>query len=114
LTELVKHLTYTLQEKLGSAILRTVPLQFVLTVPAIWSESAKQKTLAACQSAGIRRQPEILLVSEPVSTERLALIGANEKERKLLPFMPFMALTPMDLVLGIALFFAMLVAVQSI
>lgn len=49
-----------------------------------------------------------------MSTERLALIGANEKERKLLPFMPFMALTPMDLVLGIALFFAMLVAVQSI
>lgn len=70
LAELVKHLMFNLREKLGSAILQTVPLQFVLTVPAIWSESAKQKTLAACQRAGVRTPPEILLVSEPVSIRR--------------------------------------------
>jgi molecular chaperone DnaK (HSP70) len=81
LTELVKHLMYTLREKLGPSILQTIPLQFVLTVPAIWSESAKSKTLVACQRAGIKTQQEILLVSEPVSTERISRDSANDERR---------------------------------
>lgn len=74
LTELVKHLMYTLEDKLGSAILKTTPLQFVLTVPAIWSESAKLKTLKACEKAGIKSKSEIILVSEPVSKCRHCFI----------------------------------------
>jgi molecular chaperone DnaK (HSP70) len=74
LTELVKHLMYTLEERLGSAILQTIPLEFVLTVPAIWSESAKLKTLAACQRAGIKSQSDILLVSEPVSKANIVFL----------------------------------------
>jgi molecular chaperone DnaK (HSP70) len=58
---------YMLEQKLGAAVLRTIPIEFCLTVPAIWSEAAKEKTLKACQKAGIESESEILLVSEPVS-----------------------------------------------
>ena len=67
LTELMNHLMYTLEQKIGEAILRTIPIEFCLTVPAIWSEAAKEKTLKACQKAGLKSKAEILLVSEPVS-----------------------------------------------
>ncbi len=73
LTELNKHLMYILEQKLGAAILRTVPLEFCLTVPAIWSDVAKQKTLRACQKAGLKSNAEILLVSEPVSRDTFLL-----------------------------------------
>jgi molecular chaperone DnaK (HSP70) len=65
LAALRNHLIYTLEQKLGAAF-RTIPLEFVLTVPAIWSEVAKEKTLRACQAAGFRAGVPISLVSEPV------------------------------------------------
>ncbi|KAF4626038.1 hypothetical protein G7Y89_g12118 [Cudoniella acicularis] len=67
LSELYKHLMYTLEQQLGAAILRTIPLEFCLTVPAIWSELAKENTLKACKKAGIKSKSEILLVSEPAT-----------------------------------------------
>lgn len=73
LTELYKHIMYTLEQKLGKAILRTVPLEFCLTVPAIWSEVAKEKTLNACKLAGIKSASDIFIVSEPVSRKPLIL-----------------------------------------
>lgn len=65
--KLCEHLMYTLDQKLGASILRTIPIEFCLTVPAIWTEVAKEKTLRACQKAGLKSESEILLVSEPVS-----------------------------------------------
>ena len=67
LTALIKHLRYILGQKLGAAVLRSVPLEFVLTVPAGWTERAKGKTLAACQQAGLNTKSSVSLVSEPVS-----------------------------------------------
>jgi molecular chaperone DnaK (HSP70) len=65
LTALANHLIYTLEQKLGAAF-RTIPLEIVLTVPAIWSEVAKEKTLRACHAAGFKTEEPISLVSEPV------------------------------------------------
>jgi molecular chaperone DnaK (HSP70) len=67
LTALIKHLRYILGQKLGAAVLRSVPLEFVLTVPAGWTERAKGKSLAACQRAGLDTKTAVTLVSEPVS-----------------------------------------------
>jgi molecular chaperone DnaK (HSP70) len=67
LTALIKHLRYILGQKLGTAVLRSVPLEFVLTVPAGWTERANGKTLAACQQAGLDTKSSVSLVSEPVS-----------------------------------------------
>ena len=55
---------YNLEQKVGASILRTIPIEFCLTVPAIWSEVA----LRACQKAGLKSSSKILLVSEPVSS----------------------------------------------
>jgi hypothetical protein len=63
---------YTLEQKLGASILRTIPLEFCLTVPAIWSEVAKEKTLKACEKAGLKTDAPIMLVSEPVSTSAVS------------------------------------------
>jgi molecular chaperone DnaK (HSP70) len=65
LRALREHLIYTLKQKLGAAM-RTIQAEFVLTVPAIWSEVAKMKTLKACQAAGFKNDGPMLLVSEPV------------------------------------------------
>ncbi|KAH8804541.1 hypothetical protein F5884DRAFT_417421 [Xylogone sp. PMI_703] len=65
LTKLCEHLMYTLEQKVGQAVLRTIPIEFCLTVPAIWSEVAKEKTLKACERAGLKSNTKILLVSEP-------------------------------------------------
>jgi hypothetical protein len=56
-------------EKLGAAM-RNIRTEFVLTVPAMWSEVAKVKTLRACQAAGFESDGPILLVSEPVIPQR--------------------------------------------
>lgn len=71
LTALVGHLMYTLEQNLGAAVLRTTPVEFCLTVPAIWSEGAKEKTLQACQKACLKSEKEIMVVSEPVGVEIL-------------------------------------------
>jgi hypothetical protein len=56
-----------LQLQLGELQAKTTPLQFILTVPAVWSEIAREKTLTAAEGAGLGDDAPILLVSEPVS-----------------------------------------------
>ncbi|KAI5467022.1 hypothetical protein BGZ63DRAFT_345199 [Mariannaea sp. PMI_226] len=73
------HLTYTLREKLGDSIVKSTPLEFVVTVPAIWSDLAKDKTKKACQAAAslsATKQP-VHLVSEPEAAAIYALHGLD-------------------------------------
>ena len=73
------HLTYTLQEKLGQQVVKTTPLEFVVTVPAIWSDLAKDKTRKACQNAAALQagKAPIHLVSEPEAAAIYALHGLD-------------------------------------
>ncbi|TVY82722.1 Heat shock 70 kDa protein 12A [Lachnellula suecica] len=81
LTALSRHFRYFLEQKLGATILRTVPLEFCLTVPAIWSEVAKEKTLKACKDAGLSpSQGKISLVSEPEAAAIFALHDLDPHE----------------------------------
>ncbi|KAG9233806.1 hypothetical protein BJ875DRAFT_463193 [Amylocarpus encephaloides] len=77
LSQLYGHLMYTLEQQVGAAILRTIPLEFCITVPAIWSEASKEKTLKACEKAGIKSASKILLVSEPEAAAIYALKGLD-------------------------------------
>ncbi|KAI6784278.1 uncharacterized protein J7T54_004824 [Emericellopsis cladophorae] len=45
------HLHYILQYKLGDTVLKSKPMEFIATVPAMWSDSAKDLTRHACQNA---------------------------------------------------------------
>lgn len=63
LRHLVLHVNDTLQRRFGDAA-KSMELKFVLTVPAVWSDKAKDATLRAAIMAGINSQ-QISLVSEP-------------------------------------------------
>ncbi|RYP73513.1 hypothetical protein DL771_003552 [Monosporascus sp. 5C6A] len=78
LSKLGEHLLYTLRLKLGEALVRNTPFDFILTVPAIWSDLAKSKTLEACKRAGgpFRNSP-ITLISEPEAAAIYTLHGLD-------------------------------------
>ncbi|KAG7053623.1 Hsp70-like protein [Colletotrichum scovillei] len=82
ISALGNHLIYTLKEKLGEQVVNTTPLEFVVTVPAIWSDLAKDKTKQACQrAAGLNTVTNtvapIHLVSEPEAAAIYALHGLD-------------------------------------
>ncbi|KAH0439624.1 hsp70-like protein [Colletotrichum camelliae] len=79
ISALGEHLTYTLREKLGEQVVTTTPLEFVVTVPAIWSDLAKEKTKQACQKASglSSSKTPIHLVSEPEAAAIYALHGLD-------------------------------------
>ncbi|UNI19937.1 hypothetical protein JDV02_006079 [Purpureocillium takamizusanense] len=80
MSALNEHLLYTLREKLGDAVVKTTPLEFVVTVPAIWSDMAKDRTRKACQRAfGGPSSASCLvhLVSEPEAAAIYALHGLD-------------------------------------
>ena len=58
-----------LRMQLGEHQAKETPLQFILTVPAVWSEVAREKTLTAAENAGLGDNAPILMVSEPVSLD---------------------------------------------
>jgi molecular chaperone DnaK (HSP70) len=67
LSALKKHLIYILRLQLMEVQVKETPLQFILTVPAVWTEVAKEKTLRAAEIAGLGADAPILMISEPVS-----------------------------------------------
>ena len=73
------HLMYTLREKLGEGVLKDIALEFVVTVPAIWSDLAKDRTKQACQrAAGLSAvRSQIHLISEPEAAAIYALHGLD-------------------------------------
>ncbi|KFA49615.1 hypothetical protein S40293_06616 [Stachybotrys chartarum IBT 40293] len=79
MSALGEHLLYTLREKLGETVVKNTPLEFVITVPAIWSDLAKDKTKKACmKAAGLTASKRpIHLVSEPEAAAIYALHGLD-------------------------------------
>lgn len=66
LTCLHDHFIKVLEDRLSPAVVRTTPMDFVVTVPAIWTPAAKQATERAAAMAGFCSNRRIILVSEPV------------------------------------------------
>lgn len=76
MTRLYEHFRKVLEGQLSASVLRSTPIDFVVTVPAIWSNSAKQKTQQAAEKAGFRPSnggKAMYIVSEPVSPTDLPL-----------------------------------------
>ncbi|XXH01548.1 hypothetical protein Hte_007908 [Hypoxylon texense] len=66
LSKLYEHFIYMIRNQIGRAMFESITVQFVLTVPAIWSENAKQRTLEAFrQVPGLPSGYSATLVSEP-------------------------------------------------
>jgi molecular chaperone DnaK (HSP70) len=56
--------TYLL-EKLGEVVLRTTPREWIITIPAMWSESARAKTMSCAENAGMGSGGTLHIISEP-------------------------------------------------
>lgn len=59
------HTMETLHRRYGEAFVRATRVEWVLTVPAVWSDAAKNATLVAAERAGMGRREEVMLISEP-------------------------------------------------
>ncbi|KAI5922982.1 hypothetical protein F4810DRAFT_232691 [Camillea tinctor] len=74
LSGLLEHFMEKIQNQVGQQIVSNTAIRFVLTVPAIWSDRAKQRTSQAFQR--IRNLPKnstVALVSEPEAAATAAL-----------------------------------------
>ncbi len=69
-----KHSLEILKEGLCDNVLETTLVEFIITVPAIWSEAAKQKTRLSAERAGMGAA--VKLISEPEA----AIIYALDQE----------------------------------
>ena len=65
LTKIYDHTMETLIRRYGESFVSTTRVEFVLTVPAVWSDAAKNATLQAAERAGMGSRHELKLISEP-------------------------------------------------
>ncbi|RDA91201.1 hypothetical protein CP533_4836 [Ophiocordyceps camponoti-saundersi (nom. inval.)] len=59
------HFISVLEKRLSPSVVHSTPMDFVVTVPAIWSNAAKQATERAAAMAGFCGNQRIQLISEP-------------------------------------------------
>lgn len=69
LHQLKNHLVTNLDQKYGKELWRTLPVTLVVTVPAVWSDIAKDRTLQAFQKAGFNSLQFPLLRKQILTTE---------------------------------------------
>ncbi|KAG0641158.1 hypothetical protein HOY80DRAFT_1114338, partial [Tuber brumale] len=65
LSALYRHAIGTLWRQNGHAVMSMTRVDFVLTVPAVWSDTAKQRTREAAVAAGMSNEHNLSLLSEP-------------------------------------------------
>ncbi|RPB13452.1 actin-like ATPase domain-containing protein [Morchella conica CCBAS932] len=65
LTKLKAHIEDVLEGHFGKALLAITPIEYFLTVPAVWSDSAKAQTLYAAEVVGLGTKNNLRLISEP-------------------------------------------------
>lgn len=71
LTALRTHTEQVLKHKLPQSILKTTPIEYIITVPAVWSDSAQAKTRHCAEKAGMGKSLQI--ISEPEAAAIYAL-----------------------------------------
>ncbi|KAF8470618.1 hypothetical protein BDZ91DRAFT_718525 [Kalaharituber pfeilii] len=59
------HALEVLSNDLGTEFWTVIPTEYHLTIPAVWSESAKALTLKAANNAGIGSENDLILIAEP-------------------------------------------------
>ncbi|KAK5991079.1 Protein kinase rad3-like protein, partial [Cladobotryum mycophilum] len=59
------HFISVLEKRLSPDVVQSTPMDFIVTVPAIWSNTAKQETKNAASMAGFCGNQRITLISEP-------------------------------------------------
>ncbi|KAL8916869.1 MAG: hypothetical protein Q9208_008301 [Pyrenodesmia sp. 3 TL-2023] len=65
LRALREHFLAVLKARLPASVFSTTPIEYVLTVPAIWSPAAVETTKICAQDAGMGKKEKLRIVSEP-------------------------------------------------
>ncbi|KAL1604233.1 hypothetical protein SLS59_004027 [Nothophoma quercina] len=66
LTQVKAHLTKNLDQKYGKALWRSLAVVLVVTVPAVWTDLAKDRTLQAIDKAGFNKLEFPQLTQQPI------------------------------------------------
>lgn len=64
---------WNLSETWGNQIVQETPLEYIITVPAIWTDKAQFKMRSCAEKAGMGRRDTIQIVSEPEAAGMYAL-----------------------------------------
>ena len=75
LTALHNHIEAMLLRTVTEAALRRTPREYIITVPAVWTEVARELTSSCAVDAGMGPKDRLHVVSEP---EAAALYAFNE------------------------------------
>ena len=75
LSALLRHVENMLVETVREAALRRTLREYIITVPAIWSESARDLTITCAADAGMGDREKLHVISEP---EAAALYAFKE------------------------------------
>lgn len=72
LVKLKEHVLEQVEQRF-EAIFTNTNIEFILTVPAVWSDAAKDATLKAAELAGLSREHNLSMVTEPEAAALYAL-----------------------------------------
>lgn len=65
LAALRMHALDVLSKTYGTEFWKVIPIEYHLTIPAVWSDAAKALTLQAANKAGIGSKDDLVLIAEP-------------------------------------------------
>ena len=68
-----------MKKQLGETLFKSMPLEIVITVPAVWSDKAKNLTFQAVNRAGFGEEAKIKMVTEPEAAAIYTLRSLKEK-----------------------------------
>lgn len=83
LIKLKEHVLEQIEQRFGEEMCSTTKVEFVLTVPALWSDAAKDATMKAAEIAGMNEDDNLSMITEPEAAALCALktvagVNANE------------------------------------
>ncbi|CAD0107731.1 unnamed protein product [Aureobasidium uvarum] len=81
LTELYRRAKEALVKRFTPDMVSSTIIEVVLTVPAVWTDAAKDATLRAAEKAGMG--PELYMISEPEAAAIYALKSMGQKQKLL-------------------------------
>ncbi|KAI5270545.1 actin-like ATPase domain-containing protein [Aureobasidium subglaciale] len=73
LEKLRAHALEALEKRYGKAFMASTKIEYILTVPAVWSDAAKDATLRAAEMAGFSKSRNLQMITEPEAAGLYAL-----------------------------------------
>ena len=77
LTALRNHAEYSIQQILPDIALKSIPREYVITVPAVWSDMAKDLTRSCAEKAKMGHGNDLHIISEPEAAATYALSAVD-------------------------------------